>query len=78
MKHRIQIYIIANGKLDINLTPVASSVWLDSEISETGNKSKESLEDSSETKKKQTRNRIQNATEMNVENFLNSLRNVKI
>ena len=78
MKHRIQIYIIANGKLDINLTPVASSVWLDSEISETGNKSKESLEDSSETKKKQTRNRIQNATEMNVDNFLNSLRNVKI
>ena len=42
------------------------------------NKSKESLEDSSETKKKQTRNRIQNATEMNVDNFLNSLRNVKI
>ena len=78
MKHRIQIYIIANGKLDINLTPVASSVWLDSEISETGNKSKESLEDSSETKNKQTRNRIQNATELNVDNFLNSLRNVKI
>ena len=78
MKHRIQIYIIANGKLDINLTPVASWVWLDSEISETGNKSKDSLEDSSETKKKQTRNRIQNATEMNVDNFLNSLRNVKI